>query len=267
MERLQDTGDANGMSRVQSIQRAFAVLGCLADGPLGVTDVAERTGLPKSTAARLLGSLADEAMVEQAPGESRYRLGPRILSLAAGVRPTRSLVALARPHLAALAESIGEVAGLSLLDGRLVHYVDQVDSPHPVGVRDWTGTRLPLHAVSSGLVLLANLQPAEEERFLSGTLERFGERTITDPAAIRERLRQIRLDGFAWTRDEYAEGISSVAAAVADENGEVVAAVHVHGPSYRFPEPGADDLVATLVVAAAALVSGAIRQALRVRPG
>src|SRR6476661_1289867 len=122
------------MSRVQSIERAFAVLSALADGPIGVTDVADRAALPKSTAARLLGSLADEGVVEQVPGETRYRLGPRIVTLAAGIRPTRSLVALAHPLVADLAAAAGEVAGLSVPDGPLVHYVDQVDSPHPVGV-------------------------------------------------------------------------------------------------------------------------------------
>ena len=59
------------MSRVQSIERAFAVLGALADGPVGVTEVADRVGLPKSTVARLLGSLQREGVVEQVPGGTR----------------------------------------------------------------------------------------------------------------------------------------------------------------------------------------------------
>src|SRR4029078_5342708 len=87
------------MSRVQSIERAFAVLGTLADGPIGVTEVAERALLPKSTAARLLASLALQGAVEQIPGDTRYRLGGRLATLAAGVLPTRSLARLARPSL------------------------------------------------------------------------------------------------------------------------------------------------------------------------
>ena len=92
------------MSRVQSIERAFAVLGALADGPIGVTEVADRADLPKSTAARLLASLAREGVVEQVPGDTRYRLGPRLVTLAARIRPMRSLAALARPSLEELAE-------------------------------------------------------------------------------------------------------------------------------------------------------------------
>ena len=92
------------MSRVQSIERAFAVLGTLANGPIGVTEVADRTDLPKSTAARLLASLAHEGVVEQIPGDTRYRLGPRLATLASGVMPTRSL----RDAGAAVARGAGD---------------------------------------------------------------------------------------------------------------------------------------------------------------
>jgi DNA-binding IclR family transcriptional regulator len=249
------------MSRVQSIERAVSVLTALSDGPIGVTDVAERAALPKSTAARLLSSLAHEGFVEQLPGETRYRLGPRLLTLAASVRPTRSLVALARPELASLADRAGEAAGLSLPDGDLVQYVDQVDSTHPVGVRDWTGTRLPMHAVSSGLVMLAHLAPAELERFLELPRARFTSRTVVDADAVRARVRQAQRDGHAWTAEEYAEGITSVASPVIGQEGEVVAAVHVHGPTYRFPRAGARDEVAGLVVESARRIASNVREA------
>ncbi len=247
------------MSRVQSIERAFAVLGALADGPVGVTDVAGRVGLPKSTAARMLASLEREGAVEQVPGETRYRLGPRIVVLAAGLRDTRGLVAIAHPTLVALAGELGEAAGLSVPDGRTVHYVDQVDSPNPVQVRDWTGSRIPMHAVSSGQVFLAHLAPPALARFLAEPLERFTPRTLTDAGALLERLRDVRRDGHGWVRDEFAEGIASVAAPIAGVDGEVVAAVHIHGPTYRFPAPGSEGVIAGAVRAAAARIGVRLR--------
>jgi DNA-binding IclR family transcriptional regulator len=249
------------VSRVQSIERAFAVLGALTDGPIGVTEVADRVDLPKSTAARMLTSLAREGAVEQLPGETRYRLGPRIESLASGLAGTRSVAAIARPHLTELAASIGEVAGLSVPDGDLIHYVDQVDSDHPVGVRDWTGARLAMHGVSSGLAVLALRPPAEIERYLAGPLERFTERTMTDPDQLRARLQRILLDGYAWTNGEYTDDIASVAAAIADASGEVIAAIHVHGPSYRFPEAGQESELGRRVVATATAIARMLRQA------
>ena len=224
------------MSRVQSIERAFAVLAVLADGPIGVTEVAERVDLPKSTAARMLTSLAREGAVEQVPGERRYRLGNRMVALAASVRPVRNLVSISRPVLEELAGRYGEAAGLSVPDGDTAHYVDQVDTDHEVQIRDWTGTYLPMHAVSSGQVFLAYRPVASLERFLESPLQRFTTRTLVEPTELRDRLRQVQLDGYAWVHDEFADGMSSVAAPIVDETGEVIAAIHVHGPSYRFPK-------------------------------
>jgi DNA-binding IclR family transcriptional regulator len=252
------------MARVQSIERAFAVLGALGDGPLGVTGIADRVGLPKSTVARLLDTLVNEGAVERVAEGTDYRIGERLVSLAAGVRPTRSLVALARPHLVSLAAATGEATGLSIPDSGQVHYIDQEDSPHPVGIRDWTGTRFPMHAVSAGLVILAHRRPDQVERYLAGPLERLTSATVVDPGSLRERIARARVDGFAWTSGEVAEGITSVAAAVADVMGEVVAAVHVHGPSYRFPDPedaSAARSVEVWVTATAAAIAGSLRRA------
>lgn len=252
------------MSRVQSIERAFDVLGALGEGPRGVTGIADRVGLPKSTVARLLATLAAEGAVEQVADGTDYRIGERLVSLAAGVRPTRSLVALARPQLVSLSAATGEVSGLSIPDGTQVHYIDHEDSQHAVGIRDWTGSRFPLHTVSAGLVFLAHRRPDEVERYLAGPLERLTPATIVEPALLRERIARARVDGFAWTRDEVADGIASVAAPVADERGEVVAAIHVHGPSYRFPDPedaSARRSVEVWLISAAAAISASLRRA------
>jgi DNA-binding IclR family transcriptional regulator len=249
------------MSSVQSIRRAFAVLGALDEGPLGVTEVAERAALPKSTAARLLATLVGEGAVEQVPGETSYRLGPRLVTLGGGFSLVRSLAAVGRPVLADLARASGEAAGLGVPDGDLVHYIDQIDTPNPVAVRDWTGARAPLHAVSSGQVLLAFRTPAAIERYLAQpALESFTARTLSDPDAVRDRLRDVRRRGYAWAIEEFDAGISSVAAPIADASGEVIAAVHIHGPSYRFPPAERPTELAQLVVSGAARIAAGLRE-------
>jgi DNA-binding IclR family transcriptional regulator len=247
------------VSRVQSIERAFAVLGALADGPIGVTEVAERVALPKSTAARLLGSLVREGAVEQVLGDTRYRIGPRMAALAASAVPGASIVSIARPYLEALAAGVGEAVGLSVADGRDVRYVDQVSVAHEVQVRDWTGTRAPMHAVSAGLVFLAHLPGPTLDAFLVRPLEALTSHTVADPNAIRARLATVRREGYAWVRDEFAEGISSVAAPVADSSGGVIAAVHVHGPSYRFPPAGSERDLGRQVATTAARIAARVR--------
>jgi DNA-binding IclR family transcriptional regulator len=248
------------VSRVQSIQRAFAVLGALSQGPLGVTEIADRVGLPKSTVARLLSALQAEGVVERAADRPLYRIGPRLTALSAAGAPGAGLVAIVRPDLEDLAGAVGEAAGLGIPDGFRVHYVDQADTPNAVQARDWTGTRVPMHAVPSGLVLLAHLPAADLDAFLAQPLERFTPQTVTDPVALRTRLAHVRADGYAWVREEFDVGISSVAAPVLDA-GSAVAAIHLHGPSYRFPPPGAEARIATALTNAAARASAKLARA------
>ena len=244
-------------SGVQSIVRAFAVLGALEDGPRGVTDVAERVGLPKSTAARMLATLVREGAVEQLD-DARYRLGARVAELGRAVEPTRDLISIARPHLAELAASVGEAAGLSVPDGDVVHYIDQVDADHEVQIRDWTGTRVPMHAVPSGQVYLARMSAADLEAFLSRPLAWFTPQTLDHPDRLRERVAQVRRDGYAWVREEFAEGLTSVAVAVVDPAGSAVAAVHLHGPSYRFPPHGSTASIERQLTTVAARIGSAL---------
>ena len=235
---------------VQSVERAFAILGAVSGKPGGVTAIAGRVGLPKSTVARLLATLEGLDAVERVEGP-RWRVGPGVASLAGTASPERSLVAIAQPHLTRLVEEVGEDAGLALPDGYDVHYVEQVESDNPVQVRDWTGTRAPLHAVPSGLVLLAEWPEDALEAYLAHGLARLTPYTVTEPEELRRRLAEARARGVTWGREEFAEGISSVAAPVRDGRGKPIAALHVHGPSYRFPPPGAEDRIAALVAEAA----------------
>jgi DNA-binding IclR family transcriptional regulator len=243
------------MGSVQSVERAFTVLRCLAAGPAGVTEISERCELPKSTVSRLLATLNEIEVVEQLGAGGDYQIGAAILELAGGVSPTAHLVALARPHLVQLSEELGEATGLSVLDGGQVHYLDQVDGPHAVQVRDWTGERVPAHLVPSGLVLLAAADDAERKRYLSGPLPGTTSRSMTDKRALAVRLERVADSGVEWVHEEFAEGINSVAAVVRDSGGVAVAAIHAHGPSYRFPGDRSVAQIDRLVGAAAARVS------------
>jgi DNA-binding IclR family transcriptional regulator len=249
------------MSGVQSVERAFAILRCLAGGAAGVSEVAERVALPKSTVSRLLSTLQLLGAVEQPVGGHEYRLGPGMVEIASSALRGRDVVAVARPHLVELVGELGEAAGLAVLDGRDVVYLDQVDADNAVLVRDWTGERVPAHTTSSGLVLLAGLSDIESARYLAGPLVALTGRTMTDPTELRRRLVEVRARGSAWARDEGVDGISSVAAPVLDATGQAVAAIHIHGPSYRFPPPGEADRIAERVAEAARRVGAPLADA------
>jgi IclR family transcriptional regulator, KDG regulon repressor len=239
---------------VQSLERAFAILDEVAQRPDGVTSIAKRVRLPKSTVARLLATLEDVDAVERFDG-ARWRIGPGVAALTAAVSPARSLISIARPFLTDLVTELGEDAGLGLPDGNEILYVDQVESDNPVQVRDWTGTRAPMHAVPSGLVLLAEWPEDALDAYLGGELLALTRHTVTDPDALRARLAKVREAGFAWGLEEFAEGIDSVAAPVRDARGKAIAAIHVHGPAYRFPPKRCEAVLAARVMAACAAVS------------
>ena len=242
------------MTEVRSVSRAFAILEVLAEGPQRVTDVSIRTGLAKGTVGRLLATLERGGAVAQ-DADSRYRLGPTLAALAGRASSGPDLIVLARPELERLAAGVGEAAGLSVAEGTAVRYIAQVSTAHEVQVRDWTGTTAPMHAVSSGHVFLAAMTREELRTLLPARLETLTPRTLNRRSDLERRLVEVRLVGHAWVRDEFAEGITSVAAPVLDSHGAMVAAVHVHGPSYRFPGRDAADVIATEVMASARRLS------------
>lgn len=242
------------MSSVRSIERAFALLEAVSVSEQGVTGLAERAGIPKSTAARILKTLETVGAVERAQ-EGVYRIGPKVYGLSAARSRSAELLHKARPRLEMLARVLGEDAGLAVQDGNQVHFIAQEDADNNVVVRDWTGTLLPMYVVPSGLVILAHWPPDQLDRYLSEKLKPYTRRTVTDPALIRKRLKRIREQGWAWVIEEFLEGINSVASPVYDDRGRVLAAVHVHGPSYRFPGRSSQGAIAAEVARAAAQVS------------
>ena len=124
------------MQSVQSIDRAFQLLGEIADDPAGISELSRRLDLPTSTVARLLSTLEGLGAVERLDSGTGYRIGPSVVTMAASIDPTQSLLAVAQPHLVELVEMVAEAVGVSIPAGYDVHYIGQVDCANPVQVRD-----------------------------------------------------------------------------------------------------------------------------------
>lgn len=231
------------MASVQSVARAFRILEALTTGDLGITELADRSDLPKSTVARLTRTLEDLGAVERVDDDGRYRIGPQIVALAGVASPTANLVSIVRPHLRLLAEMTGEDAGLSVPDGDRAHYIDQVSSDNDIQVRDWTGERIAMHATPSGQVMLASWPEERLARFLERPLTAFTDATLTEPEELRKRLQLVHEDGYIWAFEELTEGLNSVGTAIQDSRGRLVGAIHVHGPAYRFPASGTTERI------------------------
>lgn len=214
-----------------------------------MTELAARVELPKSTVARLLQALETEGAVER-DSDSVYRVAESFTDLF-GASPLRNLIAQAHPFLLGLSAELEEAAGLEVYEGGWVQFIDQVTPDHDVQVRDWTGESGPAHALPTGLVFLANLGDDEVDVYLRDGLEPLTTNTTTDPGVLRDRLSQVRSAGYAWGFEEFSLGINSVAAPVFDSDG-LAAALQVHGPTFRFPDPNRTHDIGRLVADAAA---------------
>jgi DNA-binding IclR family transcriptional regulator len=238
--------------RVQSVQRAAALLEAIAASPEPHTapDLAERCGLNRSTAWRILATLEDEGLVDRDPATNRYSIGHAVSRLASAAAD--SLPRLARPHLEELSRRTGETVSLAVPRRLQLVYVDQVQAPH-VMAADWLGRAVPLHATSTGKALLAWLPAEELDAALTQPLARFTERTITEPAALRQELDRVRRRGYAVSRGELEADLWGTSAPVLDRRGRAIAVVSVWGAEGRLRSRGLDELGRATAATAAAI--------------
>lgn len=247
------------MTQVESVARAIRILEALAMSPAGLSDISRTVDLPKSTVARLLGTLENVEAVERDEDDGRlFRLGPMVQRLSTAAGGPGQLSAFAYPYLEELTELTNEASGVSIPDGYAVHYLSQADGDNPVQVRDWTGELIPMHVVPSGLVIMAHWPAEQIDRYMSRKLVKLTPSTVTDPEMIRSRLEEVRKLGYVWVYEEFVEGINSVAAPVLDAGSRITAAVHVHGPAYRFPIQDQADEIGRVVAETAGRLSEAL---------
>lgn len=238
----------NESGGVQSVDRAISVMEILArKGEAGVSEIAAEIDVHKSTAFRLLGALEARGLVEQSEDRGKYRLGFGLVRLAAGVDTQLDIVRRARPVCQRLAEELGETVNIAVLRAVYAVNLDQVRGPSAVTAYNWIGQLTPLHATSSGKMLLAHADPELLGRI---TLERFTGRTITSARKLEKELALVRGRGYAVTVEELEDGLNAVAAPVRSFHGEVVAAVSASGPAYRLTEERVHAMAPTLVAGA-----------------
>lgn len=227
-----------------------------ADTELGVAELARRLGISKSTAHRVLATLAAERLLEQDPATGRYRLGLALYELGSAVSAHVDLHAASLPVLTTLRHRTGEMVHVAVLDGLEVVYVERLESHRLMPLFRRVGHRLPAHVTSSGKALLAHLpRPDLLARLEGHTLVARTPRTITSPTVLLNELDRVAGRGWASNIEEGELGISSVGAPVRGPDGAVIAAVSVVGDAGRL-RGGALSQAVSLVVEAADVISG-----------
>jgi DNA-binding IclR family transcriptional regulator len=217
------------------------------EGPMRVTDAADRLGVSLSTAHRLLGMLVYRDFAEQLP-DRRYGPGPLMRSGGPPQATVAQLRALGLPHLRRLVDDVGETANLMVLSGADIRFVATVECDQVLRVGDRTGRTLPAHLSSGGKALLAALP----EDVAAAALGHLDEATTL---RVRRELRSVRRRGYAVNDQETEPGLTAVGAAVTIGAEVAPAAISIALPRARFSRDRLPAWGAALTATAAAIAA------------
>lgn len=221
---------------IQSVNRAVDILRCFESRELlGITEIAEKTGLNKSTAFGIVATLAAEGLLEQDSSTGRYRLGLELFRLGNLVNTsTRRLV---MPELEKLAQTLEETVNYVRPEGGDVIYLIKKESTHSMRICTKIGQRLPMYCTAVGKAILAHLPEDQRSNILKDyQFTPYTENTVPSEEALRCQLHSILKTGYAVEREEFESGLVCVAVPVLDDSGYPVAAVSCSGPKARMTE-------------------------------
>lgn len=219
------------------VHRAFnllqAVVSC--EEPVGVRELGRRTGLPKSSVARLLATLDELGMVERTP-DGRTVPGSALATLQpSSGAPSATLRDAVRPLLVDLVGRYEESAGIGVDAGPEFVYLETRNGPSAIQVPDIGSKTYPFHLIAPGLAAMATWSPDRLDRYLAAPLETATIFSITDPEKIRQRLRTAASVGYVWTDQELDLEVNGLAVPVMGRTG-LVGFASLYGPAYRFAE-------------------------------
>jgi DNA-binding IclR family transcriptional regulator len=215
----------------ESLRRAFEVLELLATrSPRGVTEIAAALGMQKSGASRLLKALSGWGYVVQDIKRGQYQSGPRVLALAEHHVQGDQLLRVSPPVMRELAQSTRASVHLAQVVADRMLVVAKEASPETIQVASRVGGRITPHASAMGKVLLAGLGEQERAPFLKPPLERFTEKTITEPERLARTLQEVRRRGFALESGEEHAGVGCIGVPILGRADCWIAALSVSGP-------------------------------------
>lgn len=237
--------------------RLFALLEAVAqkDQFFSLQSMVEETGLPKPTLHRMLQQL-ESAGILQRDGDGRhYSTGLRLRRLAETLLLNNTVHGARHMVLRRLVDEVGESCNITALSGSEVLYLDRVETPAPLRFYLQPGSRVPVHCSASGKLFLAQMSPSQRRRLLEQIpLERYTERTITDPVRLEQEIDQVRSEGFALDDEEFLPGLVCLAVLVQNPSGgRSNTAVAMQAPKLRLSRDKLLKPLLALQQAAAAL--------------
>ncbi len=241
--------------RLSSVASALRLLKVFsAEEPeIGITALAKRLGLAKSTVHRLTSTLVSEGFLEQNPLDGRYRLGLSLFALGTLVRRRMDVSKQALVHLDELRARTDETVHLAVLEQSDIMYLFNLESQQAIRMSSYLGVRKPAFCTSEGRAILAFSPPAVLSRILKNGLLARTPKTHTDPAVLLKQLDDVRLNGYAIDDEESEAGMRGLAAPIRDASGRVIAAVGLAGPVQRLTKKSLRSFTPWVINAAVAI--------------
>ena len=240
----------------QSVVRAIRLLKLFGgtQAVWSLAEIVEAAGLNKTTVFRMLTALESEGLLERNESGS-YRLGPEMVALGGRALHTNSLRQLAQPILEALVEHTGERTTLEVpvnnSDGSLsMLMMVEVQGKHLISINQYVGSRLPIHATSTGKALLAFMSDEDRDIVLQQPFAPLTRSTIVDVAALQAELAVIQQRGYAVALGELEVGLMAAGTPIFNYDGQPIGAVSIEGPLSRIDEARLHQLAAELVKSA-----------------
>jgi len=223
--------DGSGSNQLRSVLTALDLLDCFATSDeLGVTEIARRLGVAKSTAHRMLSTLCARGVAERVPGTGHYRLGLHLWELGQLVQDRVPLRHLALPLLEELRLRTGQTTHLSIADGPDVICLEPLQAVPGIPLSGERRRRMPLHSTSAGQVIAA-FNPDVARAQVQAGFPSSTRHTIRSAGDWAVSLAEVRRRGVAVSDSEDVVGLGSIAAPVFDTSGLAVAAVSIAGPA------------------------------------
>jgi IclR family transcriptional regulator, pca regulon regulatory protein len=233
MPRIASTGATrreamNGLAKGLSVIRAFT----RERATLSLSEVANLTSMPPATARRCLMTLEELGYVMR--NGRQFLLRPKVLELGAAYIDSMNIDFLTKTHLEQLARNTGDSAALCVLDGTETVYIARASIRTLIRLEAHVGSRFPAHATSTGRALLAGLTAERLQRYFdTATFAALTDRTVIEPARLKQLIEDCRRTGYAAVEDELAYGVVALAVPVFDQYGRVVAALNSSSHSRR----------------------------------
>lgn len=256
-----EVADASGISDrdfINSLARGLEVISAFSRSKPSVTlsDMSRATGMTRATVRRLLLTLVREGYAKT---DGKYfSLQPKVLKLGFAVISSMGIWEVAQPIMSTLSERLQESCFAAVLDGDEVTYVAKADSKRLVNIGIHVGSRAPVHAVSTGRVLMAALPDHKLQQYLdNGRFEKLTPYTTVSKVKLREEIEEVRALGWSIVDQELEVGLRSISVPLRHTDGEVFAALNVCCPSARIsPEEIRTRILGELLTASKEITMG-----------